>query len=79
MVKAVRLGLLGLLLVAVAGRARADTLSTVGNPSPASVFTVESDFVSGTGLTTDFRFLPDGRAIGPEVDPFTGKLAHHAR
>ena len=25
------------------------------------------------------RFLPDGRAIGPEVDPFTGKLAHHAR
>jgi glucose/arabinose dehydrogenase len=48
--------------VAVAS-AHADTLSTAGTPSPADTFTIDEDFVSGTGLTTDFRFLPDGRMV----------------
>src|SRR5262245_65077457 len=58
--------------------ARADALSTTGQPSPAAIFTLEERFVSGTGQTTDFRWLPDGRLVvinksgGVLVRPATG-------
>jgi glucose/arabinose dehydrogenase len=43
--------------------ARADTLSSSGSPSPADTFVVDENFVTGTGDTTDFRWLPDGRLV----------------
>ncbi len=55
---------MAVILVALATAfAQADTLSTTGTPSPASTFTIDEEFVTGTGLTTDFRFLPDGRMV----------------
>lgn len=52
-----------LLVAFAAASAQADSLSTDGSPSPASTFTIDEEFVTGTGLTTDFRFLPDGRMV----------------
>lgn len=43
--------------------ARADSLSLIGAPSPAETFTLEETFVTTSVLTTDFRFLPDGRMV----------------
>jgi len=51
------------LLLWPAPATRADELSTTGRPSPAEVFTIDEQFVSGTGQTTDFRWLPDGRLV----------------
>ncbi|HEV7733612.1 MAG TPA: PQQ-dependent sugar dehydrogenase, partial [Candidatus Binatia bacterium] len=51
------------IVVLAAASAYADALSTDGSPSPADIFTLDETFVTGTGLTTDFRFLPDGRMI----------------
>ncbi|MCW5892419.1 MAG: PQQ-dependent sugar dehydrogenase [bacterium] len=56
--------LAGVLLLALGALgARADTLSTLGDPSPASLLTIEPDWLTGVGLITDFRFLPDGRCV----------------
>jgi glucose/arabinose dehydrogenase len=55
---------LAVLLALLAGAtAHADSLSGSGSPSPASLFTIQSDFVTGVGLVTDFRWLPDGRLV----------------
>src|SRR4051812_12079107 len=55
----------GILCVAVllhAGVSAADSLSTTGSPSPASVFDI-GDYVTGIGEITDLRFLPDGKVV----------------
>lgn len=57
------LAVLALLPLCTAPAAHADALSTTGQPSPAEVFTLDEQFVSGTGQTTDFRWLPDGRLV----------------
>src|SRR5262245_2464787 len=51
-----------LALVATAA-AHADTLSSAGSPSPASLFTIQDNFLTGVGDVTDFRWLPDGRLV----------------
>jgi glucose/arabinose dehydrogenase len=61
--RALLLAVLVLLPLCPAPPARADALSTTGRPSPAEVFTLDEQFVSGTGQTTDFRWLPDGRLV----------------
>lgn len=57
------LAILVLLPLCTASLGRADTLSPAGRPSPADVFALDEQFVSGTGPTTDFRWLPDGRLV----------------
>ncbi len=54
---------MALAIAAATTIARADSLSTVGSPSPASTFTIDETFVPGLPLLTDFRFLPDGRIV----------------
>jgi glucose/arabinose dehydrogenase len=53
---------LPLLLLGACARAD-DTLSSAGDPSPASTFTLDPRFVVGLGQLTDFRWLPDGRLV----------------
>ncbi|HEX5634002.1 MAG TPA: PQQ-dependent sugar dehydrogenase, partial [Gemmatimonadales bacterium] len=53
------LGALGLCCLA-RGWAHADSLASGG---PSGAFRLEPDWVTGTGQTTDLRWLPDGRVV----------------
>jgi glucose/arabinose dehydrogenase len=52
-----------LLALLASATVRADSLSGSGSPSPASLFTVQADFLTELGDVTDFRWLPDGRLV----------------
>ena len=55
--------LVAVLALVFAAAAHADTLSSAGSPSPASLFDIQPEFVTGVGDVTDFRWLPDGRLV----------------
>ena len=51
------------LVCARAVPSRADSLSSIGSPSPDETFDLDSSFVTGIDQITDFRWLPDGRVV----------------
>jgi len=80
------LAILGLLL-GISGLALASLRPTAGDVRQAAIASARRDALQrGTAITIAaddsggmLRFLPDGRAIGSDVDPLTGSVVSHAR